>query len=493
MTMTISQPTGRRSKVLGTSLLFALLLCGCGERRKSHLRAGIEKLREGDVGAAATLLELAAETDPDNASVHCNLGLAYWKLHQTERAVQALKLADKLSGGDERPLEFLGQIYVAENNFDEARKAFERAAERSPLSARILTSRAVTAYYAGEIERARTLLEQVVDINPAYGPALYNLGFLYRGPLDRKDKAAEYFAKYIRVAGDGPRRQMARKFAAAAGPLPRNAAASPAPPRPTSPPPPDPDEALPLVVQARTAIQQEEFDEALILINRAVKDYPDSADAVWLLAVLYDKHLSYHEKADRTYALFKTRFPDDSRADTIAPSEPDPSPPPPSSPPPPPVRNPAAARQAFGRGLQAYRLRDWQDAVDAYREAILHDSEIPDAFYNLGLAYRAAGKPRAARSSFQEALELDPEMLTAHYMLAVVCRDLNDTDTAISELNLVLKNDPHYAKAHLLLGLIHRDANRSVEAKRHLQRYVNLEPNSDTAEELKEWLTSGGD
>lgn len=534
MTATDKNCPGQVFRLCLTAVFCVLLACGCGGRGKELLQSGIEKLREGDFEAAATLLELAAESDPDSASVHCNLGLAYWKLRQPDRAMREFKIADRLAKGDERPLEFLGQIHIAGRNIDEARRTFELAAQRAPLSARILTSQAVVANHAGDAEQAKAFLESALELNPGYLPAIFNMGLLYRGPLDNREIAARYFAKYLRMAPDGPHKDKARKLAGLpvtardmvsvpVGPQPGTIPATrpqETPPRkevPSKPSkpmrtPPAADPAAATLAKARKAIKEMEFDTALILLNRCVKQHPASADAQWLLAELYDKHLAYHEKAGSAYREFRNRFPNDPRTGSI----PQPKPPPASKPAKPqakppakphaeptteqpakppakpvkPARDPEAARRELRRGVRFYQAREWQNAIAAYEEALRLDDRTTDALYNLGLAYKAAGRPEEARKVLEKAVGQNPDMLTARYMLAVVCRDGEDDAAAMEQLDVVLENDPHYSKAHLLLGLIYRARGTNDKARRHIQRYINMEPESRSTEELRNWLDS---
>jgi Flp pilus assembly protein TadD len=50
-------------------------------------------------------------------------------------------------------------------------------------------------------------------------------------------------------------------------------------------------------------------------------------------------------------------------------------------------------------------------------------------------------------------------------------------ETALQLLNEVVASDDWNAEAHNLLGILHDNAKRSVEAIRHFQRAVDIEPN----------------
>ena len=197
--------------IIPTLALFALCQ-GCGRPEPQASDANLALLREGKFEEAAKRLKQAAAETPGDAAAHCNLGLAYWKLGKTKEAILALKEADRLSDRDERPLEFLGQIHVAEGQLADARRMFGLALERAPDSARIVTSQAVVEYYAGEFGRAGKLLKRAAVLDPNYAPALFNLGVMYRGRIGGKAKAVQYFSRYAAMAPDGPRRKTAQDF-----------------------------------------------------------------------------------------------------------------------------------------------------------------------------------------------------------------------------------------------------------------------------------------
>jgi Flp pilus assembly protein TadD len=75
-----------------------------------------------------------------------------------------------------------------------------------------------------------------------------------------------------------------------------------------------------LLAKAREAIRREALDEALELLKAAVRNNPRNPDALWELAVLYDRRLHSPEEAAKTYRKFKEAFPDDPRSRGIPPA-----------------------------------------------------------------------------------------------------------------------------------------------------------------------------
>jgi len=506
-----------------------VLACGCGRGPSSpDLDRGIAYLQKGENEDAARRLERAARRHPDSASAFCNLGVAYWRLGRNEKAAEALRMAADLDGTNAAPYELLGQVSADMKRWDEARKALSRANELAPNSPRILTALSVVEFRGGDKRNAHLLLYKALTREPNYPPALYNLGVLYREHYTNQVEALRCFQRYLTVAGTNRHAQIARTQISGGRPLVSNVVAahraeppaapkpapaipptatvtSPAPVIPPAAPPPKPapppargeSEAAPLVKRARTAIQNEEYDEALVLLNDAMRRDARNPDAVWELALLYDKRLQYPDKAAVTYRRFKQLFPNDprSRLDVPtnlaagAPARPAPAPPSARPAAPPRAADPGQqARAVWHQALAQYRAGNWNAAITGYQRALELDPRFADAAYNLGFAFKARGDARKARDAFEQAVRLKPEMVEAEYMLGVICRDLHEPDAAIEHATQALDKRPAYPEAHLLLGMLYRDAMRYDLAQAHFKRAVQLAPDAAFAEKARTWL-----
>ena len=499
-------------------LLGLVLLPGC--RRDSGaagLQAGLDALSRGEYEAAVTHLRAAAKRRPDSASAYCNLGIAYWKLGQMEPAISALTVASDLIGTDPTPLELLAQVYADMGQWGEARAVLKRLSDGMPDAPRILTWQATIEYRAGEDEAARALLEKTLDVNPNYSPALYNMAILHRDLPGGKAVAEEYFKRYLTVADNEAHAQQARDFLTAGEPPaeepPAAAVEPPAPvavelapavePAPSGPAPPSPapSPTKALLTQAADALKAEAIDKALVLLNRAVAADPDSADALWALAQLYDKQLNYAGKAENTYRLFTQRFPDDPRAARKRPVAGTP----PATVVAVPGRRPApapvggkleekrktdkvAAQEAWQKALQAHAVKDYDEAVKQYRAALELDPVISNAAFNLGLVYRQQVKLDLAADAFEQALAAKPNTPKAHYMLAVIYRETNDKKKAIEQARKAVELQPDYGRAHLILGLLYRDTLQYDWAREHFRSAVVHAPDRETAKKARTWL-----
>jgi tetratricopeptide (TPR) repeat protein len=117
-------------------------------------------------------------------------------------------------------------------------------------------------------------------------------------------------------------------------------------------------------------------------LKQAVKKDAGNADALWELAVLYDRNLQLPDKAAQTYKRFKQLFPNDPRATdkAVASKQPETKPVQPPVPPPPPARKMDArsAQEALTKGVQMYNAKDWDGAIASYKRALEFDNESAD-------------------------------------------------------------------------------------------------------------------
>jgi tetratricopeptide (TPR) repeat protein len=84
--------------------------------------------------------------------------------------------------------------------------------------------------------------------------------------------------------------------------------------------------------------------------------------------------------------------------------------------------DPSRGDSLFHLGTALAEARRWEDAVAAYRRAILQPSltVLDLAHQNLGLALFHLGRYREAEDALRFALSLDPQLQAAYYNLGLV-------------------------------------------------------------------------
>lgn len=446
-------------------------VAGCGRSGEQLLDDGLEAFKTGDHDTAVVLLEKAAAALPADATVHCNLGVAYWLQGRHDDAAKALRKAADYDPSSALPLELLVQVHAEAGQLEPARRAFDEAQqERASPSPRVLTAMAVVERDAGDRVLARDYLVQALDLDPDYAPALYNMASLAKGREDGRTEAEDYFKRFLAQKDSGPRATAVRDFLNPKPDVPDNGGTAGGAPDDTGS-----NEVDELIVDARKAIGNENLDEALVLLKKAVERDPAHRDALWELVLLYAVGLKDKDRADQHLELFMKRFPDDPMSRGRSPAGT--------------ARDPEASRKAFSAGLACYRNRDWAGAIKQYQNALRLNSSSHDAAYNLGLAYKAKGELEKARNEFLYTLRVKPDMADAAYMLALVYRTLGTPSKAIQHLETLLRQTPDYTKAHLLLGYVCQDQREYAKARTHFKRYVELAPPNDpSATKLKQWL-----
>lgn len=507
-------------------LAFALLVAGCG-RGGDPVGRALAWLEQGEIRKATRLLERAGRSDPADASIQANLGIAYWRQSRLDDALVAFTRAAELAPADPRPSEFIGQCKVEQHDWQAARIAFRDALDRDRRSARVCTWLAYVEKQLQNESGARERLMHALTEDPAYAPALYNMAHLLRREaLTASDAetvaiavstAEKYYERFIAAAeaqGLAPSGRPAKAYgylkslqelrerrrptpavapAAAVATTPASKAPANAPTNAPARPPAqarDADTAAKVLKDARDAIQREEFDAALSLLKRGARDYPDDAEMLWTLASLYGENLHHARNHEVVMKSFRKRFPDDPRAKTAVVRTAE-RPAPGSGASDPVAEKLGRKSRAIDRwaaGLRLHEEKNYPEAEVAYREALELDPESVQAAYNLGLVCKLQGKLEPARNAFERAVAISPDQVEANYMLGVIYRDFHLNGRALEQFNKVLRLKNDYAHAHFLLGLVYREEKRPDMVRFHLQRYLAIEPEGDFARYARTYL-----
>ncbi|OVE75575.1 hypothetical protein BVX97_04095 [bacterium E08(2017)] len=487
------------------SLLYASLLvfCGCGgESGGLLLDRGLSLLEAGKYKESITVLERAGEKLPENASVQLNLGIAYWKTGQSDKAIPAIKMAADLAENDGEPLEFLGHIYSELEQWDQAQIAFEGAMEREGRSPELLTSAAVVKLRAEDLIKARLLLYEAINADPLYTPALYNIGLMYRDKAKNPRQAEQYLRRFLEAAKD-PEREGAdvpkayideaqeyiqqieedrmreeaiRAQEAAAIKMAEVGKKQ--------------DEAKTVAVNsllddAMAAIGREEFVAAKKLIEKAHAAEPENPDPTWMLAVLYDQHLDYPEMAEKKYREFKKKHPEDNRSKRIMlPGEKKQTPEPVE------VEELDTAKQYFEQALKYHEAAKWDEAIAYYKKTLELNAKMHNALYNMGLVYKKKGELDNSLALFKKTTVVQPELIKGWYMLAVVHKDRKEYGEAEAAAKKALDLNPSYDKAHFIIGLVYAMTDQTKLARRHYTKCIQSTKDAALAARARRHMNS---
>jgi Tfp pilus assembly protein PilF len=84
--------------------------------------------------------------------------------------------------------------------------------------------------------------------------------------------------------------------------------------------------------------------------------------------------------------------------------------------------------------VEAFRAGRWQQAADAFRDALRRDPDDADAQFDLALTEERLGGADRARSAYEAALRLDPDHLPSLVNLARLERKTGRAERAAQML-----------------------------------------------------------
>ena len=144
---------------------------------------------------------------------------------------------------------------------------------------------------------------------------------------------------------------------------------------------------------------------------------------------------------------------------------------------------PTYYRVKVNLGCRAMENDDHPRAIQLFREAASLEPLQPEAYYNLGNVYQAAGQLDAASRAYRQAADCDPLHFPSRYNLGVILAQAGDLDAAISQFQAALQVKPDLADAHFNIGAARQVQNRFADAKRHFQLAIQLQPAHTLARE----------
>lgn len=146
------------------------------------------------------------------------------------------------------------------------------------------------------------------------------------------------------------------------------------------------------------------------------------------------------------------------------------------------------AYTCFVEACAAEDRGDNAEAEALYLRALDADPQLAAAMTNLGNLRHRTGDIPGARAMYERALAHDPTQAEARYNLGNILEDLGEHDLAIAELKRVTQAAPDFADAHYNLGLALVRVGGNAQARRHLQRYLELDAGSEWASRAREYL-----
>ncbi|MFZ3341488.1 MAG: FG-GAP-like repeat-containing protein [Terriglobales bacterium] len=193
------------------------------------------------------------------------------------------------------------------------------------------------------------------------------------------------------------------------------------------------------------------FDQAEAAFQAALRDDPESAEAVYGIGSVYlnqgknSEAQKYFERALKMRATYP---------DTLA-------------------------NSWNNLGLIAGREGHLDDAVAYFHEALRLSPNHQIALNNLGSAYRQQKQWDEAKKIYARALALNPNDADANYGLGMVYAQQDDTARAFERLQEALKARPDYPEALNNLGILYLRTKRRDQAVASFERAIQAAPDFD--------------
>jgi Flp pilus assembly protein TadD len=132
-------------------------------------------------------------------------------------------------------------------------------------------------------------------------------------------------------------------------------------------------------------------------------------------------------------------------------------------------------------GRTKYNENRFEEAANAFRQALKLSPENVKAEDNLGLSYEGLGRREEAEKAYRDAIRWQSQLLPQNpgpYLdLGILLVEQNRLQDAIPYLQQAVQISPQDPKAHHQLGRAYERLNRLAEAQAELEKAVEASPN----------------
>jgi tetratricopeptide (TPR) repeat protein len=103
------------------------------------------------------------------------------------------------------------------------------------------------------------------------------------------------------------------------------------------------------------------------------------------------------------------------------------------------------AEKHLNQGNAYFAQERYQEAIDAYKQAIQIEPDYAEAHYYLGLVYGKQERYQEAINAFKQAIQIKPDYAEAHYYLGLCYVALGDRGSALEEYKILKTLDQNLA------------------------------------------------
>ncbi len=211
------------------------------------------------------------------------------------------------------------------------------------------------------------------------------------------------------------------------------------------------------VTSAKVYIQQNDWDSAIKQLEIAVQNYPENAEAHYLLGRAYGMKGRFEDMNREFEASLKA----DPKFATQIEFE----------------RNKYWI-ESYNKGVQMFNADKIEEAIEAFKKAAVIDPNRVETYRNLAVAYARAKRFEEAIGAFQKAIELDPNSPETLLNMGMVYYQMEKFKESAETLEKVLELQPDNVDAITTLGLAYHMLGETDKAIAAYERALQKAPSN---------------
>ncbi len=120
-------------------------------------------------------------------------------------------------------------------------------------------------------------------------------------------------------------------------------------------------------------------------------------------------------------------------------------------------------------------------AMQSFQRALTIEPQNGMVYFNMGAIWQQRGMRQLASDAYQRALFFQPNLVKAQVNLGTLMMENGDLAGALSVFRQVVLNNPTSDKAHVNLAIILEHLGKSMEARTHIRKALELNPENPVA------------
>ena len=132
----------------------------------------------------------------------------------------------------------------------------------------------------------------------------------------------------------------------------------------------------------------------------------------------------------------------------------------------------------YNLGLTYYQNKDYKNSAYYYNKAIETNPGFYQAYNNLGIIHKDDFGIDTAASYFKKAISINPEYAEAYLNLGDIHLQYGNANDALRYFKKILKFNSSYVKAYIAIANVMRNLNNHGEAILQLNKSLAIEPNN---------------